>query len=234
LAGRFFLYDCIFLICLFFAEEGPKDSKKEKLDSEVIKDDNKIDKIKRAAVSALSAAAVKAKLLANQEEDQIRQLAASLIEKQVFLQPSRHSTLLSMIVHRSMTLWMVPYVQLHKLEMKLAFFNEMDSVIMRVREQLDRSRQRLYQERAQIIASRLGLPPSSRAVPPSLPANRIAMNFANAFPRPPMSMTAQRPPISRPMGALAPTPDTLVSTTTTAGNSIRPSGQEKLSSVGTK
>ncbi|CAK7329714.1 unnamed protein product [Dovyalis caffra] len=188
------------------ADEGPKDSKKEKPDSEVIKDDNKIDKIKRAAVSALSAAAVKAKLLANQEEDQIRQLAASLIEK-----------------------------QLHKLETKLAFFNEMDSVIMRVREQLDRSRQRLYQERAQIIAARLGLPPSSRAMPPSLPANRIAMNFANAFPRPPMSMTAQRPPISRPMGTLAPIPSgTFVSTTNTAGNSIRPSGQDKLSSVGTK
>jgi len=50
----------------------------------VIKDDNNIDKLKRAAVSALSAAAVKAKLLANQEEDQIRELAASLIEKQVF------------------------------------------------------------------------------------------------------------------------------------------------------
>ena len=120
-------------------------------------------------------------------------------------------------------------LQLQKLETKLAFFNEMDSVIMRVREQLDRSRQRLYQERAQIIASRLGLPPSSRAVPPSLPANRIA----NAFPRPPMGMTAQRPPITRPMGALAPTPGTLVSTTT-AGNSIRSSGQDKLSSVGTK
>ncbi|KAJ6385883.1 hypothetical protein OIU77_028950 [Salix suchowensis] len=183
------------------SDEGPKDSKKEKHDSEVIKDDNKIDKIKRAAVSALTAAAVKAKLLANQEEDQIRHLAASLIEK-----------------------------QLHKLETKLSFFNEMDSVIMRVREQLDRSRQRLYQERAQIIASRLGLPPTSRAVPPSLPANRIA----NAFPRPPMGMTAQRPPITRPMGALAPTPGTLVSTTTTAGNSIRSSGQDKLSSVGTK
>ncbi|KAJ6671354.1 SWI/SNF COMPLEX-RELATED [Salix viminalis] len=56
----------------------------------------------------------------------------------------------------------------------------MDSVIMRVREQLDRSRQRLYQERAQIIASRLGLPPSSRAVPPSLPANRIAKCISEA------------------------------------------------------
>ncbi|KAI9396567.1 hypothetical protein POPTR_004G153300v4 [Populus trichocarpa] len=188
------------------ADEVPKDSKKEKPDSEVIKDDNNIDKLKRAAVSALSAAAVKAKLLANQEEDQIRELAASLIEK-----------------------------QLHKLETKLAFFNEMDSVIMRVREQLDRSRQRLYQERAQIIAARLGLPPSSRAMPQSLPSNRIAMNFANTFPRPPMNMATQRPPISTPMGTLANTPPgTFVSTTTAAGNSIRPSSQEKISSIGTK
>jgi hypothetical protein len=76
----------------------------------VIKDDNNIDKLKRAAVSALSAAAVKAKLLANQEEDQIRELAASLIEKQVFLQPSWLSMLYSIIVHRSVTLRMVPYV----------------------------------------------------------------------------------------------------------------------------
>jgi hypothetical protein len=76
----------------------------------VIKDDNNIDKLKRAAVSALSAAAVKAKLLANQEEDQIRELAASLIEKQVFLQPRWLSMLYSIIVHRSVTLWMVPYV----------------------------------------------------------------------------------------------------------------------------
>ncbi|KAF9684351.1 hypothetical protein SADUNF_Sadunf04G0109300 [Salix dunnii] len=183
-----------------------KDSNKEKPDNEVIKDDNSINKLKRAALSALSAAAVKAKLLANQEEDQIRELAASLIEK-----------------------------QLQKLETKLAFFNEMDSVIMRVREQLDRSRQRLYQERAQIIAARLGLPPSSRAMPPSLPSNRIAMNFANAFPRPPMNMVSQRPPISIPMGTLAANPSgTFVSTTTTAGNSIRPSSQEKISSIGTK
>uniref|UniRef100_A0A6M2F0Q8 SWI/SNF complex subunit SWI3D n=1 Tax=Populus davidiana TaxID=266767 RepID=A0A6M2F0Q8_9ROSI len=188
------------------ADEVPKDSKKEKPDSEVIKDDNNIDKLKRAAVSALSAAAVKAKLLANQEEDQIRELAASLIEKQLL-----------------------------KLETKLAFFNEMDSVIMRVREQLDRSRQRLYQERAQIIAARLGLPPSSRAMPQSLPSNRIAMNYANTFPRPPMNMATQRPPISTQMGTLVPTPSgTFVSTTSTAGNSIRPSSQDKISSIGTK
>ncbi|KAF2316381.1 hypothetical protein GH714_041722 [Hevea brasiliensis] len=186
--------------------EDQKDSKKEKPDCKEIKDDNSIDRFKRAAVSALAAAAVKAKLLGNQEEEQIQQLAASVIEK-----------------------------QLHKLEMKLAFFNEMDHVIMRVREQLDRSRQRLYHERAQIIAARLGLPASSsRGMPPTSPTNRIAMNFANSIPRPPMSMTSQRPPIVRPIGTLAPTPSNPFVSTTTAGSSIRPSGQDKLSSVGTK
>lgn len=48
-----------------------------------MKEEDKIDKIKRAAVSAISAAAVKAKLLADQEEDQIRQLSMLLVEKQV-------------------------------------------------------------------------------------------------------------------------------------------------------
>eukprot|EP00257_Ricinus_communis_P013364 XP_015570783.1 SWI/SNF complex subunit SWI3D isoform X1 [Ricinus communis] len=186
-------------------DEDQKDGKKEKPDSNEIKDDHNIDKIKSAAISALSAAAVKAKLLANQEEDQIRQLAASLIEK-----------------------------QLHKLETKLSFFNEMDHIIMRVREQLDKSRQRLYHERAQIIATRLGIPPSSsRAMPPTLPTNRIAMNIANSIPRPPVNMNSQRPPISRPMGALAPIPSNPF-VSTTAGNSIRPSGQDNLSSVVTK
>ncbi|KAJ9135534.1 hypothetical protein P3X46_032709 [Hevea brasiliensis] len=180
------------------AAEDHKDSKKWKPNREEIKEDNRFYKFKCAAVSALSAAAVKAKLLANQEEDQIRQLAALLIKKQV-----------------------------HKLEMKLAFFKEMDLVTMRVREQLDRLRQRLYHERAQIIAARLGLPASSsRGMPPTLPTNRIATNCANSIPRPLMSMTSQRPPIARPMGTLSPTPSNPFVSTTAAGSSIRPSGQD--------
>lgn len=51
--------------------------------------DNKFDKLKRAAVSSLAAAAVKAKLLANQEEDQIRHLATLLMEKQVISWPGK-------------------------------------------------------------------------------------------------------------------------------------------------
>ncbi|XP_023529451.1 SWI/SNF complex subunit SWI3D-like [Cucurbita pepo subsp. pepo] len=132
------------------------------------KKEEKIDKLKRAAVTTLAAAAVKAKVLANQEEDQIRQLAMILIEK-----------------------------QLHKLERKLAYFNDMDNVSMRIREQLDRSKQRLFQERAQIIAARLGVPASaSRGVAP--PGNRMAMNFPISVPRPPMGMAPQRPPTSGP------------------------------------
>lgn len=47
------------------------------------KDDPSMHNLTRAAVTAISAAAVKAKLLADQEEDHIRQLATSLVEKQV-------------------------------------------------------------------------------------------------------------------------------------------------------
>ncbi|XVF01119.1 hypothetical protein REPUB_Repub04eG0060600 [Reevesia pubescens] len=183
-----------------------KEGKKVNCASTETEGDSSIDKVKRAAVTALSAAAVKAKLLADQEEDQIRQLTASLIEK-----------------------------QLHKMEAKLAFFNEMEGVVMRVKDQLDRSRQRLYYERQQIIAARLGLPASSsRAMPPSNAANRIATNFANSVARPPMSMTAPRPPMLRPMGPMAPTASNPFVSSTVAGSSIRPASQDKLSSVGTK
>ncbi|KAK6916553.1 SWIRM domain [Dillenia turbinata] len=116
--------------------------------------DHDMDKLKRAATTALIAAAVKAKLFADQEEDQIRRLTTHIIEK-----------------------------QLHQLEARLLFFSEMDNVVLKIRELMERLRQKLYQERAQIIASRLGLPASSsRAMPSqSLPNN---MNFANTVPRP--------------------------------------------------
>ncbi|KAL0686916.1 hypothetical protein Bca4012_086593 [Brassica carinata] len=147
-----------------------KEGSKEKDVCAGTKDKHNSDKLKRAAISALSAAAVKAKHLAKLEEDQIRQLSGSLIEK-----------------------------QLHKLEAKLSIFNDAESLTARVREQLERSRQRLYHERAQIIAARLGVPPSvsSKA---SLPANRIATNFANVAQRPPMGMAFPRPPMPRPPG----------------------------------
>lgn len=159
-----------------------EDSKNENKDSADTKDDLCIEKVKHAALTAVSSAAVKAKILADQEEDQIRLLATLLVEK-----------------------------QLHKLETKLAFFTEMDSLVMRVRELLERSKQRLYQERAQIIAVRLGVSnSSSRPMSQSLPVNRAAMHFANSALRPPGGMTFQRPPIARPMMSSPPMAGNLV------------------------
>ncbi|CAI8616925.1 unnamed protein product [Vicia faba] len=177
-----------------------------KNDGTKTKQDSNFEKLKRTAVSTLAAAAVKAKLLANQEEDQIRQLTSSLIEK-----------------------------QLHKLEMKLAFFNDMENVVMRVKEHLERSRHKLYHERAMIIASRLGVPASSsRGVPQSIPTNRIPMNSANSLPRPQIVVNPQGPQISRPGSTVATAHPNPLMSATAAGNSVRPSSQENLSSVGTK
>ncbi|KAK8529911.1 hypothetical protein V6N13_102802 [Hibiscus sabdariffa] len=182
-----------------------KEGKNESPACTETQDYSSIDKVKRVAVTSLSAAAVKAKLLADEEEDQIRQLTTSLIEK-----------------------------QFHKMEAKLSFFNDLEGVIMSVKEQLDRSRKKLYHERTQIIAARLGLPASSsRAMPPANTANKIATNFANSVARPPTRMTAARPPMSRPLWPVAPTSANPYVSTTVAGT-VRPASQYDLSSVRTK
>ncbi|KAG9440961.1 hypothetical protein H6P81_021126 [Aristolochia fimbriata] len=131
------------------------------------KEDHDMERMKRSAITVLSAAAVKAKLLANEEEDQIRELVSLLIEK-----------------------------QLRKLETKLSLFGEMEMLIMRVREQLDRARQRLYHERAQIIAARLGLPASaSRSMASSnMAPNKATASYAVGGPRP-QSMMPPKPPV---------------------------------------
>ncbi|KAK4401551.1 SWI/SNF complex subunit SWI3D [Sesamum angolense] len=161
------------------------------------------NKLQRAAITALSAAAVKAKLLADQEEDQILQLSSSLIEK-----------------------------QLYKLEMKLAFFSDMENVVMRVKEQLDRSKQRLFQERAQIIATRFGMSTSARPTSQILPPNRAAVTFPNPASRAFMGMNSLRPPISRPMMTANPTSSNFVTASAT-GSSVPPNA-DRLSSVGMK
>lgn len=220
----------------FAGEDHTENGGKIEDGSSKTKQHNKFEKLKRAAVSTVAAAAVKAKLLAKQEEDQIQQLAAMLVEKQVISWPGKF--LLSNSFVCSVPLNLTEYfinLQLHKVETKLSFINDMENLVMRVREHLDRSRQRLYHERAMIIASRLGIPPSSsRGVPPSMPANRVHVNSANLVPRPPISMNPQRPPISRPMSTVATALSNPMASATTAGNSVRPSSQEKLSSVGTK
>ncbi|KAL9238196.1 hypothetical protein vseg_012657 [Gypsophila vaccaria] len=167
--------------------------------------DDDVAKLKRAALATLSAAAVKAKLLADHEEDEIKQLAAVLIEK-----------------------------QLRKLEIKLSFFTEMEGTIMRVRELLERSKQKLFAERAQIIASRLGLPASARGVPSSHPLNRMPAGLLNSVLRPSMNMGAQRPPLSRSvMASAGPTANTSAPPEVPGYTSGPPMTGEKPSAVGT-
>ncbi|GAB2267300.1 hypothetical protein Dimus_002285 [Dionaea muscipula] len=181
-------------------EDKSEDAKTEDLNhaegKQEDRDDHNIDKLRRAAIATIAAAVVKAKLLAENEEDDIKQLASVVIDK-----------------------------QLRKLELKMTFFSEMENAIMRVKEHLDRSRQKLYQERAQIIASRLGLPASSsRLIAPSLSANRMPASFTNSMPRPPiqLNMTAQRPPISKPAMASAPPSSGLIVPSVVAGPTSMP------------
>ncbi|KAL0334743.1 UNVERIFIED_CONTAM: SWI/SNF complex subunit SWI3D [Sesamum radiatum] len=191
---------------LFDVKAGDGEAKEcgsDKKEPIVNKRDLDKNKLQRAAITALSAAAVKAKLLADQEEDQILQLSSSLIEK-----------------------------QLYKLEMKLAFFSDMENVVMRVKEQLDRSKQRLFQERAQIIATRFGMSTSARPTSQILPPNRAAVTFPNPASRAFMGMNSLRPPISRPMMTANPTSSNFVTASAT-GSSVPPNA-DRLSSVGMK
>jgi len=101
-----------------------ENEKKSPEDSVEIEDSNSLDKLKHAAASVLSGIAVKAKLLANQEEEQIQKLVAEVIDN-----------------------------QLKKLEIKLRHFRELESALAKEREQIERARQRLHFERAHILAA---------------------------------------------------------------------------------
>lgn len=89
---------------------------------------------------------------------------------------------------------------------------------MRVRELLERSKQRLLHERNQILKSRYPAHP----VPQSVPANRPGMTLANSAPRLLTAMSSQRIPNSRPIMAGTPTPSSFMPTTV-SGNSMQPS-----------
>lgn len=76
----------------------------------------------------------------------------------------------------------------------MAFFPEMENLIIGAKEHTERARQKLINERTQIIAARLGL--SSRPyVAPSANA-KLAMGYANMSMRPP-GMIFQKPPTPR-------------------------------------
>lgn len=94
-------------------------------------DNDSLQRLQRAAATAISASAVKAKLLAQQEEDQIRRLAALVIEK-----------------------------QFQKMQAKMSFFTEIENLLLRVREYTEKTRKKLMMERSVIIAARMATIPS--------------------------------------------------------------------------
>ncbi|WOL11845.1 hypothetical protein Cni_G20609 [Canna indica] len=107
--------------------------------------------VKYAAMCGLSAAAVKAKLFADQEEREIQRLAATIINH-----------------------------QLKRLELKLKQFAELETLLLKECEQAERMRQRLSAERVRMMSTRFGsatnnLAPAAgaaTAVPPA--ANAMA------------------------------------------------------------
>uniref|UniRef100_A0A804P8J6 SWI/SNF complex subunit SWI3D n=1 Tax=Zea mays TaxID=4577 RepID=A0A804P8J6_MAIZE len=90
-----------------------------------------IARLKRAAATAVSAAAVKARFLGDQEEYQIRRLTALVIEK-----------------------------LFQKIEVKMSLFSEIEQVVFRTREYTEKTRKKLLKERNAIIAARMGALPS--------------------------------------------------------------------------
>uniref|UniRef100_A0ACD5X7X2 Uncharacterized protein n=1 Tax=Avena sativa TaxID=4498 RepID=A0ACD5X7X2_AVESA len=138
------------------AEDAPSDV--DKGSRVTAKHDDSITRLKRAAATAISAAAVKAKLLAEQEEDQIRRLAALVVEK-----------------------------LLQKTEAKMSLFAEVENVALRTREYTEKTRKKLLMERNAIIAARMGALPS-RPSQHGAAGNRLPPGYGAPAVRPPNAM----------------------------------------------
>ncbi|GLT84964.1 hypothetical protein SLE2022_031690 [Rubroshorea leprosula] len=102
-----------------------------------------VEKVKAAAKAGLAAAAMKAKLFADHEEREIQRLSANIINN-----------------------------QLRRLELKLKQFAEVETLLMKECEQVEKTRQRFAAERARIISAGFRSPgvASQMSVPGLAPA----------------------------------------------------------------
>ncbi|CDP10951.1 unnamed protein product [Coffea canephora] len=109
------------------------------------------EKVKAAAKVGLAAAATKAKLFADHEEREIQRLSANIINH-----------------------------QLKRLELKLKQFAEVETLLMRECEQMERTRQRIAAERNVILSAHLGSSGLSRPMgPPSVGQAMVNSNVGN-------------------------------------------------------
>ncbi|XP_020246787.1 SWI/SNF complex subunit SWI3C isoform X2 [Asparagus officinalis] len=128
------------------------------------------DRVKLACMSGLSAAAMKAKLFADQEEREVQRLAATIINH-----------------------------QLKRLELKLKQFAEVETLLMKECEQVEKTRQRLSTERVRMMSTRFTAPGTTlpTAAGPSAAGAAMAMNTTNTSTRAPtMPTSAGQPNIS--------------------------------------
>ncbi|OEL30657.1 SWI/SNF complex subunit SWI3C [Dichanthelium oligosanthes] len=103
------------------------------------------ENVKNAAMCGLSAAAMKSKLFADQEEREVQRLAATVINH-----------------------------QLKRLELKLKQFAEVETLLLKECEQVERVRQRIAADRVRMRSAMLGstgMPGSSSSTMPSNPAS---------------------------------------------------------------
>ncbi|CAO2834563.1 unnamed protein product [Amaranthus hypochondriacus] len=119
------------------------------------------EKIKFAAKAGLAAAAMKAKLFADHEEREIQRLSANIINH-----------------------------QLKRLELKLKQFAEVETLLMKECEQVEKTRQRLAGERARALATRYG--------PSGTGAGAAPMGLPGVAPQANNNVSISRPPIVSP------------------------------------
>eukprot|EP00271_Cylindrocystis_brebissonii_P006681 TRINITY_DN19445_c0_g1_i1.p1 TRINITY_DN19445_c0_g1~~TRINITY_DN19445_c0_g1_i1.p1 ORF type:complete len:829 (+),score=231.07 TRINITY_DN19445_c0_g1_i1:688-3174(+) len=116
-------------------------------------------RIRAAAATALGAAAAKAKLLATQEEREMQELVAAVVEK-----------------------------QLRKVELKLQHFDELEGMLAHEKEQVERQRQEVYAERIKLAAARASPQVASQTAPPT-PATFPPSTNPGSAPQPPSPLS---------------------------------------------
>ncbi|XP_047049199.1 SWI/SNF complex subunit SWI3C homolog [Lolium rigidum] len=119
------------------------------------------ENVKYAAMCGLSAAATKCKLFADQEEREIQRLAATIINH-----------------------------QLKRLELKLKQFAEVETLLLKESEQVERGRQNLNAQRTRVMSARFG---SSGGPMPGGSSTMASNPMNQANPRPPAMQGAMPP-----------------------------------------
>ncbi|KAK8958821.1 SWI/SNF complex subunit SWI3C [Platanthera guangdongensis] len=141
-----------------YMNAGHKEGNSEDQASYLTKDSNSLscDHVKHAAVCGLSAAAVKAKLFADQEEREVQRLAANIINH-----------------------------QLKRLELKLKQFADVETWLLKECEQVERTRQRYSADRVRIMSACFApLGSTTRAASSIPPAGSLAASTGSANLRP--------------------------------------------------